>query len=347
MTSVTNGFNQRSAASEVAAEMTDALFAHTNVRVATHEFHEATTDQVRHVGTVATHNIVMSDASAYDFRVFEPHNPVTDIPVSFTPAWFTSIDFGHNYDAAKLLLARGIPSIVVSQQRVGYKDLLHLNGITQIPRDIHVQHQILDLVHTETGTETDQVIMMGFSRGSMVGFGVHALAASYDRTIPYFDYRDPCLAHVLTDGERDPRTIAAYVIKEGVHSIKNVASEVRPRQLLKVIRTMIADLPSNVAAGYSIFSVAAGEFAKHLPPDAIGHVSFYEDSELNHRAEWHDILEAYPHVSDDDENGMHLDGMHPDQWIPAVGRVSLASSMLANSEDLRTMTWTTSPHLAA
>lgn len=352
MTSVADSFEfTQSAAAAADADferhVEDALHAYSDLHIASSEQRDDRITLLDHLGTVAVHDVAMSDGSLYTYHVFNPHDRRYEIPVSSTTAWFTSAKFGHNFETAELLMARGMASVVVSQQHAGYQDALRLTTIAQIPRDIHAQHVILDKVADDGVIDTEQAVQIGFSKGGMVGFGAHAVASQHGRTIPFFEYRDPCLEHKLEGPERRITNIGAYVVREGVNSFLTIAQEIRLRQIGTVFKTMVGELPANVAAGFSIFSIAAGEFAKKLPEESVGHVSFFEDSALNHRVKWHLILDKYPYISHDDVAGFHLHGMSPDHWEPSIERITFAQQLLLEGKDLRDFKWDVVPQQAA
>jgi hypothetical protein len=240
--------------------------------------------------------VILNDGTRYDVRSYEPSHP-KDILVSYTTPWVTDLD-GFNNLVGIGLARRGMHAVAISPQRGRVCELPQQLRRASLWHDAHAQHAALDWVEATKNPQTKprQLLNIGYSRGAMIGLGVHALAASYDRAVLFGDFTDPCLEHRPEFKDISVAEADQYIGHEIVELAKGL-THYRPKQLSGLLSPSLAR-PSfwtqQIAVTKAIFEGTAGQFVAFLPADTAANVTLYDHSVLNHAKDWQHDLEDFP-----------------------------------------------------
>jgi hypothetical protein len=298
---------------EVSAEKFDAL-AHVREYVT-----DVTYPQYHTTGTLHNDAAVMKDGTAYAVLRAVPHEPITDIVIGLTPAWWTSTR-GHNRHTIEHFMRLGVPGIAIGIEG-SYRGapqetvLQEINGLRQhsLLRSSHHMHRILDAIeskHETLSVHTQDMILLGESRGAMIGKGILGLASEYDRNIPYADLTAPCFPE-------------KFSITKTPNLVKQIAYE--PLEFIKMfgsisLRSLIhypasidlhpRAIANNIAIGPALFSGDAGLLAGSIPLEQNMHITTFHDDFASMPDAWEDIYEEHQNVRIKRIEGAHLTIAH-------------------------------------
>lgn len=281
---------------------------------------------------VRNQRVTLDDKSHYDVRSFEPQHP-SDLLATYTTPWCTDLD-GFNDFFGRSLARRGIQTVAVSPRRAHIWDLPREWAEASLSHDANAQHAILDwyLQQHDPQVEADKAVVVGYSRGAMVGLGVHAVAHAYNRTIVYDDFTDPCVARKLSREDIDGDGLLAYLGSEVIEAVSGM-SHYRLKQLGKLATTAplsAAFWSQQIAVTKAVFSGEAGSFADRLPADTTAHIVLYDKSIFNHARQWQQKLAHLPFVSIKHRAGRHLTGMDPVVRQRAADRIAAVEQLYAD-----------------
>jgi hypothetical protein len=282
--------------------------------------------------TILPYEYRVADDAAYSVRVFRPRRSEQfDRTVTYTTPWLTDID-GFNMIVGKRLASLGMNVVAVSPEHPSLSRSVRNLGRVTLRADAQVQHKVLDSISKNGILDTSSVIVAGFSRGAMVGFGVNSLAETFGRTIEYTDAIDPCLAKKTTPKDVEWPKIPSYFIGE-VGALVSSMVHHPPEDMRGIAKNIVplspAFLVQQAATGMALFTGEAGTFIREWPQHTTAHVTLYSGSEFNHMKEWVRLLSPYPNVSAHIEDGRHFSGADSRVIDAAVGRILHAQRVLA------------------
>lgn len=291
---------------------------------------------VSNLGSVTEETIIFDDGSRYQHLLFLPYKPKPNTPaVTNTTAWCTSIK-GFNSNVATMLMGEGIAVDLVAPPNVGVGHLLHLASAVKLDHDVAAHQKILDFDMERGIIDTSRVVLPGDSRGGQVAMGISATAKDYDREVIYFDLTDPCLEHRLSKEEIKPIPLIKYLGSELVNGLFTFVENLTPSEVITSFPVTPNALAQDVAVGYSLFSTGSGRYVNAIPRDAVGRVTFFVGSVLNHREKYKQRFDAMPNVIVDEIEGFHLDIAKRAHTKNSVLRVGRAAWLASEGEDLRT-----------
>lgn len=156
------------------------------------------------------YRVVMSDGTKLGLNHCIPKDPVTNVPILETPAWFTGLH-GYNEHSQRALGSMGLPSLEighVGEERDPWvKELarLVLNPASvakemrqiSLARQAHNMISILKSSAEMFSLDDQQAFVFGNSRGAMTLLGVLAAKDKYDIEVPFALGVAPCFKEGL------------------------------------------------------------------------------------------------------------------------------------------------------
>ncbi len=206
-----------------------------------------------------------------------------------------------------------------------------LNRIS-LEHDAHAQHTILDWYEASYDSQTRQkeLLTVGFSRAAVIGLGVHALAASYDRKVLYGDFTDLVLEHRVQRKDIAVHELVKYLGKE-VLELASGISHYRPSEipyLAKTVRLSPSFWINQIAVTKSIFDGTAGDFVANLPQNTTADVFLYDGSMFNQADDWHAALDPFANIRVHRKPGLHMTGTDTLVRTSTVDAISHVESLL-------------------
>lgn len=270
-------------------------------------------------GTLHSDAVIMKDSTAYAVLRAVANEPITDITIGLTPAWWTSTR-GHNRHTIEHFMRLGVSGMAIGIEG-SYRNpdkvplTAHMQSLQDhsLLRTAHHMHKILDTVQSEGDKlhiKTHDMILLGESRGAMVGKGVLALADLYDRNIPYADLTAPCFPQKFSISKtpelmkqiiQEPLEFAKLV---GSISLRNMVHypaslDVHPKAIL-----------NNMLLGPNLFSGESGELASLIPKEQNMHITTFHDDFASMPHVWEDIYADHKNVRIQRIEGAHLTIAH-------------------------------------
>lgn len=290
------------------------------------------------------------DSLKYTGQIFLPgdHEQNFHHTIVYTTPWLTDLD-GFNTNIGLEFARNGFKAISLSPEHPGlpeavnhFKNVL-FNNQDNLSRDAHSYHQILNHFNEFKSVEnltidSSNVILFGYSRGSMVGLGINALAKMYNRKIVYNEFIDLCLEHSVRNMNIKPQTIFPNLIEEALSGLKELGHMNR-QELSHVLQTLPPNIPSfleQITTGISLFRGETGKFIQDIPPDQnITSVTFFENSLFNQQKEWEYILkDSLKYIHIEKMKGYHLTGMNKEVLSRSIARLILFEKLQENNFSL-------------
>ncbi len=264
-------------------------------------------------GTLRRIGFVTEQGYAYAALVGIPDLPQSQVPIIGTSAWFTSVE-GHNEHTVRNLIRNGNYVCFVGAEgsfepakevKIQPKSEISLAGSAAAVLNFSY-HAVDELVLQGHRVDTQERILIGESRGAMVGMGIAALAEEFGQTIILSDLTAPCL----------PRRFSLPDIQ---HLVGQVASE--PKELLRLMGKMTLgrgihypatfdpspySLKHQFAIGFALFSGEAGMLARHIAHNTLMHITTFDNDFASMTEEWKQIFKNYPNVRITPLPGSHL-----------------------------------------
>lgn len=281
------------------------------------------------VGTIRTERFRMNDGSTYHARTYEPERPAYGTPVTFTTPWCTDLP-GYNDRVGHKLAFHNIRTIAVGPEQSGVVRAVKQLGKASLAHDAKVHHLILDHLEETGRIATNHIINIGYSRGSMVGFGLQAYAREHGRHMSYNDYVDPCLEHSVDARSVRWGKLPRYLGKE-IRALAGALAHESPEELCRLLPSVTLAPGfwiNQLSTGKALFAGEAGSFIDHLPTDSRTNVLLCDNSLFNHASAWRERLASFPNVTIQHQEGYHLSGADSHVVQGTIGRVLLAQHMI-------------------
>lgn len=285
-------------------------------------------------GNIWTEVVYMSDGTPYEVVVGEPIKRITDTPVVFTTAWFTSVE-GHNKHTLQKVLELGYPAVLVGPEG-GYKpDHVKLKEARRqakeisLPRSAHNMAQILGYTQPRYHHDEKQLITIGESRGAMVGMGIIPYAAQNDKEVIYSDYVAPCFAEGIEWHElvklrgQLPHELGSLAVAFAEISVKRLVhlpGTINPRThyLLHAAHTWEA-----------LSNGDAGALARYIPEDQPLQITAFRGDLAGQLKVWRDdIFSEHNQVHISEARGGHLTIANSRTLNKILGRLAALGEQL-------------------
>ncbi len=295
----------------------------------------------QHHGAIYSDVATVSDGQQYQVVTALPDRPIIEAPIAMTTAWFTSTR-GHNRHTAQHLMRLGFPVVLVGPEG-GHREQKLFNPLQHVSRlkDIdlgysaHNMHNVLDVVPDTLPSAAYRVasshaLLLGESRGAMVGQGVLAQAAAHERTIVYADLTAPCFPVHLQS--HHGRRLMEQVIHEPVE-IAKLAGRIALNPLIYYPATVDPHpqaLAYNIAIGKGLFSGEAGALANHIPLEQQMHITTFHDDFASMPHKWKEIFHNHANVRIKTIDGSHLTIGHPTTLAYIENRLVHLASQINN-----------------
>lgn len=272
------------------------------------------------LGKVYTDGVTMTDDHTYAVVRGVPDEPICDFSLVMTTAWLTS-PRGHNRHTVEHFMRLGIPIVAVGaegsfrdgQKLVGGSIMGRLANIS-VGNTAHNLHEILGTVDQLVDNEsvgTNQVVVLGESRGGMVAEAFIAIAGHHGRSVIYSDITAPCFPEGFD--LRDLPDMAKQAVKEPLELVRSIGSFTLGR-LIHYPETLDlhpSALLHSVATIPALLNTDTGNFARRIPKDHNQHITVFRDDVICNVRGWQKILKHHPNIRIMPIDGAHVTIAHP------------------------------------
>lgn len=257
-------------------------------------------------------------AREYSVVVATPQYQQVDQPIVFTTALLTGTR-GHNFNTAIHLLDLGFPLIMIGPEgeqrskKCLAKQISNARN-SSLPQTAHNTHEILDAISSNYNTasykmfDDKNIIVIGESRGAMIGMGMPAYANEHNRKVIYSDLTAPCfpepirygvksLFDIYKQGRAEVTALKGLSKTLGLKRIAHYPSTLnfRPSYLMQALGSVPALLNGD-----------SGLMAKHAPPNTPMHIKVFNNDYWSQPDNWKLIFKDRPEVSIKQIDGAHL-----------------------------------------
>ena len=269
------------------------------------------TVEVPGIGLLQKVGIVTEQGYAYAGFVGVPEKPESTVPVIGTAAWFTSIE-GHNEHSVRNLMRAGnFVFFLGSEGSYEPEELPEPKGPITLAGSASAvlnfsYHYGKELAEEGHDVDIEERIVVGESRGGMVGMGIIALAEEFAQEIIMADLTAPCLPRAMELS--DIKDLSNQIISEPAEIIK-LGGKLTLGRLIHYPATLDLSrysLAHQIAIGFALFSGEAGALARHIPPESLLHITTFEKDFASMKSEWEDIFTSHKNVRITPLPGSHL-----------------------------------------
>jgi hypothetical protein len=163
-------------------------------------------------------------------------------------------------------------------------------------------------------------IVIGESRGAMVGMGLAALASFFDQEVVFSDITAPCFPRHFEI--KDAVNFSKHLVREPFELIK-VGARLTMRRLIHYPATLDPHpfaLAHQLATWLPLRSGEAGDLARLIDNDALMHITTYDDDYASMDSEWRKLFENYPNIRITSLPGSHLTLADPETLQYLIAR---------------------------
>ncbi len=273
------------------------------------EWREHSAETISGVGQLRRVEIMTRNGFSYAGIIGEPLKPESEVPVVATNAWFTSTE-GHNERVVRNFVRAGNPTFFL-----GAEGSSHSLTRWPVKTPITLSRSAASLLaftnlateeYGGAGVRQHDTLLIGESRGAMVGMGVVALAGAFDRQVLFADLTAPCfprgpqvrdVLEITNQVAREPLRAAKFIAKLGIKRLVHYPStiDIHPTAFFGHFKTARA-----------IFSGEAGTLARATPLDSLIHVTTFNDDRAGMEQAWRKIFVDHPNVRITPLPGGHL-----------------------------------------
>lgn len=302
-------------------------------------------------GTVYTDGVTMTDGHTYAVIRGVPNDPICDFSVVMTTAWLTS-PRGHNRHTAEHFMRMGIPITLVGaegsyrddQKLVSRSSTQRFSNIS-VTTSAHNFHEILNtvdqLVQGDT-VDTGYAVVLGESRGGMVGEAAIAIAPHHGRKIIYSDLTAPCFPNGLNLA--DLPEIVVQFAREPLELVRSVGSFTLGR-LIHYPETLdlhLLAVLNNLATIPALINKDTGDMARRIPRLHNQHITVFNNDVICDADGWRNLLKNHPNVRIMPIDGAHVTIAHPTtlshidaRILQLIAEIDSANSMDPGDIDFR------------
>jgi hypothetical protein len=280
---------------------------------------DTTYPQYHTTGILHQDAAIMKDGTAYAVLRAVPNDPITDMTIGLTPAWWTSTR-GHNRHTIEHFMRLGVPGVAIGIEG-SYRTQQQTTVLQQVQglfnqsllRSSHHIHRILDVIDSNNeslSVHTKDMILLGESRGAMIGKGILGLATKYNRNIPYADITAPCFPEKFSVTKTP--NLMKQVIREPLEFVKLFGS-IGLRSLIHYPASIDLHphaIANNISIGPALFSGDAGKLAATIPREQNMHITTFHDDFASMPHVWEDIYKQHSNVRIKRIEGAHLTIAH-------------------------------------
>jgi len=226
----------------------------------------------------------MDDGTKYEDVIGVPLQRNIGHAALLTPAWFTDHKRGMNIETARDAMKVGFSAIVHSAE---------LNKSVSLSQSAYNMHLTFRDTRGLDEFSTDDAVILGDSRGAMIGFGFAGYSRRFGVDIPGGQLVDPCIAKKIS--LRDAKDLPRYLehIWE-IHSLSRQLGRLSLGQLPHYARTVQPSpgwLFRQFKVGLPLFSGEAGDLGRSAKPYPLD-VLLFTRSAANHHEVWEEIFDG-------------------------------------------------------
>lgn len=273
-------------------------------------------EQRRRAGLITKYEVTMQNDARYYLLHGTPKNPKTDVGITQTTPWITSLG-GLNRRILHSQLDAGMYSSLLSiAQQAGYKPSLEQAAHNQLAIERFLAENL------DHGRDPDNLIVKGISRGAMIGIAMGALAKKHDWEVMYSDLTVPCFPNKL-DTFKTASKLPAMVRDEitSVANLRNIPLRAL-RHYIGTLDTSPAGIRYALATIPELTSGNAGKLADSIPEDASAYIVGFEGDVMSDMEEWHRRMEHHPNVIVETRpGGAHANCFHEDIYQESKQRM--------------------------
>jgi len=274
-------------------------------------------------GVLSVSRYELDDEISYDVLYGQSSSLRCDTLIVATSSWLTGLE-GFNKDLTLQLMNTGFDVAFVSTA-IGKQTTLLKNA-----EDIHV---ILDAIDKRGRHHEKQAIIVGASRGAMVGFGIESVSEKNQRKIIYSDIVDPCQALPLV--LRNSNQVFEYLrsIPDATNDLCRVVAKLPLKKKVDYLRTIELHPESALQIIHStpsIFSGEAGELAQKVSKDAHMHIRFFDKNPANNAETFTEYFADHAGVVIEKVSGAHFSLLSQDTTAKTLARLATLGSLLSN-----------------
>jgi len=274
-------------------------------------------------GVLSVSRYELDDEISYDVLYGQSSSLRCDTLIVATSSWLTGLE-GFNKDLTLQLMDTGFDVAFVSTA-IGKQTTLLKNA-----EDIHV---ILDAIDKRGRHHEKQAIIVGASRGAMVGFGIESVSEKNQRKIIYSDIVDPCQALPLV--LRNSNQVFEYLrsIPDATNDLCRVVAKLPLKKKVDYLRTIELHPESALQIIHStpsIFSGEAGEIAQKVSKDAHMHIRFFDKNPANNADTYTEYFADHAGVVIEKVPGAHFSLLSQDTTTKTLARLATLGSLLSN-----------------
>lgn len=307
---------------------------------------------IQGVGELRKVGIVTEQGYCYGGFIGVPEKPESPVPVIGTSAWFTSIE-GHNEHSVRNLMRAGNFVFFLGSEG-SYEPAVppkHRSPISLASSAAAVlnfsYHYGKDLTEEGYAVEPEKRIVVGESRGAMVGMGIIATAEHFAQNVIFADLTAPCLPRPMELA--DLKDLVSQIYSEPKEVVK-LAGSLTIGRLIHYPATLDLSpysLKHQLAIGFALFSGEAGELARHIDTKALLHITTFEKDFASMKSEWEEIFKQHKSVRITPLPGSHLTLADLETLQFIIGRNKAAQICITEAEPLTTATVFDAAHLFA
>lgn len=294
-----------------------------------------TEEYVTGVGLIKRAGYITKNGYAYSAIVGIPETQKCDVPVIGTSAWTTSTE-GHNEHTVRNFMRQGNFVIFVGAEgSYEPKNTPTPAGPITLADSAssilsYSNHVVQDLIEQGYDIDTSNRLLIGESRGAMVGMGVIALAKDFDQNILASDLAAPCLPRKLQLS--DILRLTEQITKEPLELFK-LAGKLTLSRLIHYPSTLDLSpysLKHQFAIGFALFSGEAGAMARHIPNESLLHITVFNNDIASMHSDWQEIFKDYPNVRITPLPGSHMSIADPETLNYTLARNATSQSCINN-----------------
>ncbi len=263
--------------------------------------------------------------SWYAVNAVLPHRQATDRPIVFTTALGTSVD-GYNRQTQEDLARLGWPSICVGpegsfhRRPINWRDMLHMSQQATAESFL----RIVGKVASRVGADIHPVerVIIGESRGAMIGTIVTATAGDYDQHVAYADLTAPCFP-------REFRAPDVMRVARGAMSVPVELTRILGKTPLSRLVHWGGTLDLNLDAqlhqarlAMSLLSGECGEYVQDIDIDTVMHITTFNRDDWTMHDRWVELYAKHPNVRITALKGGHLSLADPETQLYLHARLS-------------------------
>lgn len=290
--------------------------------------HDRAEDIHRALGRLEINRVRLQNGDRITAFSTVPKNPITDLSVASSTAWFTGIRYGFNRTTVDQFLDEGIPMNFMSIER---NPRLH-RGLVQSAANLLETHRGL-IEHYNDGLsqpllDPEHIALSGVSQGAMKTLVATALTqhAYFDFEVEHADAIGPCCAQPtsLLPGGGSLQAISAQARQE-LASVRHLAKF--PGEMLaldpRTLDTTAAGIVCNIINQKELRSGVTGEAVQALSPTQRGHiVSMKGDRWLGQGELFAGMLDGHEYFTTESVDvGGHLGVLIGEQRERSLGRM--------------------------